>query len=96
MKIRIEEQYFIDGNKLKQLLHSAKVDRDSFFSRKMFESAQRQQGMIDILDTLLDELHPLKPLAEKCFESGEYCEKENLKLMFDYPKDRFLNSEIEL
>ena len=64
--MRLTNAYIIDGDVIKKMILESKKERDDSFSLKMFESAQRQQGMIDCLEVLLNEhLKPALPIVEE-------------------------------
>jgi hypothetical protein len=64
--MKLTNAYIIDGDVIEKMILDAKKERDDFFSIKMFEAAQRQQGMIDCLEVLLNEnLKPALPIVEE-------------------------------
>lgn len=66
--MKLTNAYIIDGDVIEKMILDAKKERDDFFSIKMFEAAQRQQGMIDCLEVLLNEnLKPALPIVEKAW-----------------------------
>ena len=66
--MRLTNAYIIDGDVIKKMILESKKERDDSFSLKMFESAQRQQGMIDCLEVLLNEhLNPALPIVAEAF-----------------------------
>jgi len=79
--MKLTNAYIIDGDVIEKMISESKKERDDFFLLKMLESAQRQQGMIDCLELLLNEhLKPALPIVEKAW--NERCKQDFLTKEF--------------
>ena len=91
MKIKIEEISYIETKWIDERIEQLISQSDH---NQMVGEYDIEGVIISELNFLKEQLHPLKPLAEKCWEYG--CDANLLDALLYETKEDFLTNEIEL
>ena len=96
MKIKLEEQSYISLKWIEDRIEELQKNNTADFGSIEWKVCRMK---INELELVKQQLHPLKPLAEKCFDEGVFncgyfgnTSGKNI----DEARQSFLNSEIEL